>query len=82
VTTFEVTAIERDGNLVGPDLRLLEELLALDLGRIIASGGIATLADLLAVRDLGCGGAIVGRAIYEGAFSVADAIAATAGTAP
>jgi phosphoribosylformimino-5-aminoimidazole carboxamide ribotide isomerase len=82
MTTFEVTAIERDGNLVGPDLRLLEQLLTLDVGQIIASGGIATLADLVAVRDLGCGGAIVGRAIYEGAFSVADAIAATAGDAP
>jgi phosphoribosylformimino-5-aminoimidazole carboxamide ribotide isomerase len=82
VTTFEVTAIERDGSLVGPDLRLFEQLLALDLGRIIASGGIATLADLIALRDLGCGGAIVGRAIYEGAFSVAEAIATTAGSAP
>jgi phosphoribosylformimino-5-aminoimidazole carboxamide ribotide isomerase len=78
VTTFEVTAIERDGLLGGPDLRLLEQLLALEHGEIIASGGIATLSDLLAVRDLGCSGAIVGRALYEGAFSVADAIAATA----
>ncbi len=81
VTTFEVTSIERDGSLVGPDLRLLEQLLALDVGRIIASGGIATLADLLAVQDLGCGGAIVGRALYEGAFTVAEALAATDGNA-
>jgi phosphoribosylformimino-5-aminoimidazole carboxamide ribotide isomerase len=75
VTTFEVTAIERDGLLGGPDRRLLEELLALRCGEIIASGGIATLADLAAVRDLGCSGAIVGRALYERAFSVRDAIA-------
>ena len=80
VATFEVTAIARDGLLGGPDLRLLEQLLALDCGEIIASGGIATLDDLRAVRDLGCSGAIVGRALYEGAFSVADAIAATAGS--
>lgn len=80
VVTFEVTAIARDGMLDGPDLRLLEQLLALDCGEIIASGGIATLDDLRAVRDLGCSGAIVGRALYEGAFSVADAIAATAGS--
>lgn len=79
VATFEVTAIERDGMLGGPDLRLLEQLLALDCGEIIASGGIATLGDLRAVRDLGCSGAIVGRALYEGAFTVAEAIAATTG---
>lgn len=75
VRTFEVTAIERDGSLRGPDRRLLEEVLALDCGEIIASGGIATLADLRAVQDLGCSGAIVGRALYERAFSVRDAIA-------
>ena len=77
--TFEVTAIERDGTLEGPNLRLLERLLALDRGEIVASGGIATLDDLVAVRDLGCSGAIIGRALYEGAFSVADAIEATSG---
>jgi phosphoribosylformimino-5-aminoimidazole carboxamide ribotide isomerase len=77
VGTFEVTAIERDGMLEGPNLRLLERLLTLDRGEIVASGGIATLGDLVAVRDLGCRGAIIGRALYEGAFSVADAIAAT-----
>jgi phosphoribosylformimino-5-aminoimidazole carboxamide ribonucleotide (ProFAR) isomerase len=79
VGTFEVTAIERDGMLEGPNLRLLERLLNLDRGEIVASGGIARLGDLVAVRDLGCGGAIIGRALYERAFSVADAIAATRG---
>ena len=77
VTTFEVTAIDRDGMLGGPDLRLLGELLTLDLGDVIASGGIASLDDLTAVRDLGCRGAIVGRALYERAFSVREAIART-----
>jgi phosphoribosylformimino-5-aminoimidazole carboxamide ribotide isomerase len=80
VTTFEVTAISRDGGLGGPDLDLLERLVRLDRGRIIASGGIRSIDDLLALRDLGCVGAIVGRAVYEGGLDLAAAIAATAVT--
>jgi phosphoribosylformimino-5-aminoimidazole carboxamide ribotide isomerase len=76
VATFEVTAIERDGLLAGPDLDLLRSLVALDRGRIIASGGVTTVADLLAVAAAGCSGAIVGRAIYEGRLDLADAIRA------
>jgi phosphoribosylformimino-5-aminoimidazole carboxamide ribotide isomerase len=74
VETFEVTAIDRDGLLGGPDLLLLGELVALERGRIIASGGVAGLGDLLAVRDAGCAGAIVGRALYEGRLDLAEAI--------
>jgi phosphoribosylformimino-5-aminoimidazole carboxamide ribotide isomerase len=66
VATFEVTAIDRDGLLGGPDIGLYERLVAMGVGSIIASGGIATTEDLKAVRALGCTGAIVGRAIYEG----------------
>jgi len=66
VTTFEVTAIDRDGLLEGPDLALLRSLVALRQGRIIASGGIASIKDVIAVHAIGCEGAIVGRAIYEG----------------
>lgn len=66
VTTFEVTAIERDGTLDGPDLELLGELVRLQAGAVIASGGIRSIEDLVAVRDVGCVGAIVGRALYEG----------------
>jgi phosphoribosylformimino-5-aminoimidazole carboxamide ribotide isomerase len=75
VTTFEVTAIDRDGTLAGPDLGLLERLVALGRGRVIAAGGIASLADLRAVRARGCAGAIVGRALYEGRIGLADALA-------
>jgi phosphoribosylformimino-5-aminoimidazole carboxamide ribotide isomerase len=78
VATFEVTAIERDGGLGGPDLELLSRLVDLDLGRIIASGGIRSADDLLAVRSLGCTGAIVGRALYDGGLDLAGAIAAVA----
>jgi phosphoribosylformimino-5-aminoimidazole carboxamide ribotide isomerase len=74
LTTFEVTAISRDGLLEGPDLDLLTALVAADRGGIIASGGVSSLADLRAVADLGCVGAIVGRAIYEGRIDLREAI--------
>lgn len=77
VLTFEVTAVDRDGMLGGPDLELLERIVGLDRGAVIASAGIRSIDDLLAVRDVGCAGAIVGRALYEGRFTVADAIAAS-----
>jgi phosphoribosylformimino-5-aminoimidazole carboxamide ribotide isomerase len=80
IEVFEVTAIDRDGTLAGPDLDLLERLVALGRGAIIASAGVASLRDLAAVQAAGCAGAIVGRAIYEGRFSVADALTATATT--
>ena len=73
---FEVTAIERDGLLEGPDLALLARLVSIGLGQMIASGGVSSLDDLRRVRDLGCAGAIVGRAIYEGRLDLASAIAA------
>jgi phosphoribosylformimino-5-aminoimidazole carboxamide ribotide isomerase len=78
VSTFEVTAIERDGLLAGPDLALLASLAALGRGRIIASGGVASIDDVLAARSVGCGGAIVGRAIYEGTVDLRALVAALA----
>jgi phosphoribosylformimino-5-aminoimidazole carboxamide ribotide isomerase len=74
VETFEVTAIDRDGLLGGPDLELYERMVALDVGSIIASGGVTTLADVAAVRNIGCSGVIVGRALYEGRLTLRDAL--------
>ncbi len=76
VTTFEATAIDRDGLLLGPDLDLLRRLVDLDRGEIIASGGVASLDDIRAARDIGCGGAIIGRALYEGRLDLAAALSA------
>jgi len=75
IATFAVTAIARDGRLEGPDFDLLASLVALDRGRVIASGGIGSLDDLRRVRDLGCVGAIVGTALYEGRLDLGEAIA-------
>jgi phosphoribosylformimino-5-aminoimidazole carboxamide ribotide isomerase len=74
VGTFEVTAIERDGGLGGPDLALYERLIAFDRGAIIASGGISSVADLCAVRESGCVGAIVGRALLDGSLDLRAAL--------
>ncbi len=75
IETFVATAIVRDGRLGGPDLELLGRLVARRRGTIIASGGIACLGDLEAVLRLGCGGAIVGRALYEGRLELGAALA-------
>jgi phosphoribosylformimino-5-aminoimidazole carboxamide ribotide isomerase len=76
VETFEVTAIERDGTLAGPDLGLLGTMTAIGGGTIIASGGIGSIQDLRDVRSVGCGGAIVGRALYDGTLALVDVLAA------
>jgi phosphoribosylformimino-5-aminoimidazole carboxamide ribotide isomerase len=78
VVTFEVTAIDRDGLLGGPDLRLYERLIGLGAGAVIASGGVATLQDLRRLRAAGCAGAIIGRALYEARFNLVDALALAA----
>jgi len=73
-----VTDVGRDGALTGPNLDLLAEVVRRrpDL-KVQASGGVATLDDLEACADIGCDGAITGRAIYEGRFTVSEAIEAT-----
>jgi phosphoribosylformimino-5-aminoimidazole carboxamide ribotide isomerase len=78
VATFAAPAIDRDGRLEGPDLDLLASLVALGRGSVIASGGIGLIDDLRRVKDLGCAGAIVGKALYEGRLDLREAIAATA----
>jgi phosphoribosylformimino-5-aminoimidazole carboxamide ribotide isomerase len=60
------TAIERDGTLAGPDVELLTRVRERSGLPVLAAGGIATDADLEAVRRAGCEGAIVGRALVEG----------------
>ena len=79
LTHVLMTDVGRDGALTGSNLDLLGQARARrpEL-KIQASGGVATLDDLTAARDLGCDGAIVGRAIYEGRFTVAEALAAVA----
>lgn len=70
---FLVTSIQRDGSLAGPDIEGLSELI--DLGaNIIASGGVRSLEDLVVLKNTGVYGVIVGRALYEGYFSLKEAL--------
>ncbi len=67
------TDIERDGMLNGPDLEGTAELINSTSLPIIASGGIACINDIARCKEIGCTGAIVGRAYYEGKIDLADA---------
>ena len=79
VATFAVTAIARDGLLEGPDLAMLEACVGASGSAVIASAGIRSISDLEAVREIGCRGAIVGRALYDGSLDLAAAVAAMGG---
>ncbi len=83
VAALVVTEIERDGTLAGPDLEGLGSVLAATEIDVVASGGVGSLADLralaaLAVEGRRLAGAIVGKAFYESAFTVEEALAAAA----
>ena len=60
------TDIDKDGMLQGPSTGIYKEILQTTAVKLIASGGITTLQDLHTLKALGCEGAIVGKAIYEG----------------
>jgi 1-(5-phosphoribosyl)-5-[(5-phosphoribosylamino)methylideneamino] imidazole-4-carboxamide isomerase/N-(5'phosphoribosyl)anthranilate isomerase len=76
---YVVTDVQRDGMLTGPNIHLLHEICAATDRPVIASGGVSSLADLRALaslRSMGVEGAIVGKALYAGAFTLSDALAA------
>lgn len=81
-SVFVVTDIGRDGMLAGPDVEGLRRSIELAGAPVIASGGVARLEDLDELARLsGLGGIIAGRALYEGRFGVADALATLRRTA-
>lgn len=72
---FVITDIGRDGMLAGPDVDGLAAAAAATDVPVIASGGVSSLADLAALRAVpGIAGVITGKALYEGRFTVADAV--------
>lgn len=74
---FVVTDVNSDGMLQGPNLGLLRDVCALTDAAIVASGGVCSLDDLAALRELiplGVEGAIIGTALYVGRFTLAEAI--------
>jgi len=76
---YVVTDVNKDGMLQGPNLRLLRDVCAATTRPVVASGGITDLADLEALAGLvetGVEGAIIGTALYEGRFTLEEALAA------
>lgn len=67
-----LTDIAKDGMLGGPSFELYDEILKNTGVSLIASGGIACINDLHKLKDLGCAGAIIGRALYEGTINLKD----------
>ncbi|MDO4911815.1 MAG: bifunctional 1-(5-phosphoribosyl)-5-((5-phosphoribosylamino)methylideneamino)imidazole-4-carboxamide isomerase/phosphoribosylanthranilate isomerase PriA [Corynebacterium sp.] len=76
-TRFVVTDVSRDGTLTGPNIDLLRDVAAATEAKIVASGGISTLADIEQLAqyvDEGIDSVIIGKALYEGKFTLAEAL--------
>ena len=74
---YVVTDVTKDGTLRGPNIELLREITSRTPKPVVASGGVSSLDDIAALRELvplGVEGAIVGKALYAGAFTLAEAL--------
>lgn len=71
VDEFLLTSIDRDGTLQGPDIKILAD--AAVSARIIASGGISSIEDVIRIRSAGCSSVIIGKAMYDGKVSIEKA---------
>ena len=77
---YVVTDVTKDGTLKGPNIELLKEVCAVTRKPVVASGGISSLEDiaaLVALNNSGVEGAIVGKALYAGAFTLQEALELT-----
>ena len=77
---YVVTDVAKDGTLMGPNFELLKEVCAATKKPVVASGGISSIADiegLAQLRSIGVEGAIVGKALYAGAFTLPEALRAS-----
>ncbi|MCK9901146.1 bifunctional 1-(5-phosphoribosyl)-5-((5-phosphoribosylamino)methylideneamino)imidazole-4-carboxamide isomerase/phosphoribosylanthranilate isomerase PriA [Parafrankia colletiae] len=76
---YVVTDVRRDGTLTGPNVELLRSVTAVTNRPVVASGGVSSLADLSAIAAVpGVEGAIIGKALYAGAFTLPEALAVAA----
>ncbi|MFE3289357.1 bifunctional 1-(5-phosphoribosyl)-5-((5-phosphoribosylamino)methylideneamino)imidazole-4-carboxamide isomerase/phosphoribosylanthranilate isomerase PriA [Rhodococcus sp. NPDC059234] len=79
---YVVTDVSKDGTLTGPNLELLSQVCAATDAPVVASGGISSLDDLVAIAglvDQGVEGSIIGKALYAGRFTLPEALTAVAG---
>ena len=74
IQTILVTSIIRDGTLKGPDFNTLRRLCAYPDINIIAAGGVSSLEDLRELKRIGVDGVVVGKALYEGVFTLKEAL--------
>ncbi len=74
VHRFLITSIAQDGTLSGPDLHTLSAATLYPNAKIIAAGGIGSIGDLVALQEIGVEGAVIGKALYEGRFTLKEAI--------
>lgn len=75
---YVLTDVRRDGTMIGPNVELLREVCAVTDRPVIASGGVSSLSDLRVLAGLvgiGVEGAVVGKALYSGAFTLPEALA-------
>ena len=74
VHRFLITSIAQDGMLNGPDLQMLSAATLYPYAKIIAAGGIGSIGDLQALKEIGVEGAVIGKALYEGRFTLKEAL--------
>jgi phosphoribosylformimino-5-aminoimidazole carboxamide ribotide isomerase len=74
VHRFLITSIAQDGMLTGPDLATLSQATLYPNTKIVAAGGIGSIGDLAALKEIGMEGAVIGKALYEGRFTLKQAI--------
>ena len=79
VKTFLITSITKDGTLSGPDVGTLSEVCRFPNVEIIAAGGIGSLNDLVALKRVGVEGVVIGKALYEGRFTLKEALKSVGG---
>ena len=75
IKEFLLTTVDRDGTFNGPDLDTLSYASSVNGAKIIASGGISSIEDMIRVKNIGCSAVILGKSIYDGKIDVKKAIA-------
>lgn len=73
---YVITDIDTDGALSGPNFDLLSKVISLTTAKVVASGGVASTADLTKLRALNLDGVILGKALYTGQIDLEEAISA------
>jgi phosphoribosylformimino-5-aminoimidazole carboxamide ribotide isomerase len=74
IKTFLLTSVIRDGTLKGVSVNVVKKACAYEGVNVIAAGGVGSLKDLMLLKNVGVYGVVIGKALYEGAFSLKDAL--------